>query len=57
MRRMLNKILKGWTETTFHDFETWLWIISHPYNIHMSEYFFGRISSIEPEQTFGYEDT
>jgi len=54
---MLNKILKGWTETTFHDFETWLWIISHPYNIHMSEYFFGRISSIEPEQTFGYEDT
>ena len=50
----MHKILKGWTKTIFHNFETWLWIIFHSYNIHVSEYFFGRISSIEPEQTFGY---
>ena len=51
---LMHKIIKGWTKTTFHNFETWLWIISNPYNINVSEYLFDRMGSIDPEQTFGH---
>jgi hypothetical protein len=34
------------------DFRTWLWIMKNNYNPHMSEYFFNRVGSNLPEQTF-----
>jgi hypothetical protein len=34
------------------DFRTWLWIMKNKYNPHMSEYFFNRVGSNLPEQTF-----
>jgi len=49
---MIDQIYFGWKKTILYDFKIWWWIISNPYNTHVSDHFFTRISSIEPEQTF-----
>ena len=53
---MINLIYFGWKQTILYNFGVRLWVIFNPYNIHMNEHFFSRISSIEPEQTFGDDD-